>query len=146
VSTLESNFSKLLIFSGLFNITLAFPLAFPGTVAPYFQFMWFMNQWLGLGGTEPLPALGPINAFFVNTAGIDLVLVGVIVIYSGFAPLKRRFIPIANAAGRTLFAILVAYYWLVFDLIEIIVVIGAIDVMISAGFVYYLIRLKGETL
>jgi len=144
MTTIESNFSKLLIFGGIFNITLALPLAFPGSVTPYFQFMWFINQWLGLGGIEPTVALAPINAFFVNTAGIDLVLVGVIVIYSGLAPLKRKLIPIANAAGRTLFTILVAYYTMIFDLIQIIAIIGAIDLLISAGFVYYLLRLKGE--
>lgn len=144
MTTIESNFSKLLIFSGLFNITLALPLAFPGSVAPYFQFMWFMNQWLGLGGIEPAVALSPINAFFVNTAGIDLVLVGIIVIYSGLAPLKRKFIPIANAAGRTIFAVLVVYYTVIFDLVQIILVIGAIDLVISTGFVYYLLRLRGE--
>lgn len=144
MSQLESNFSKLLIFSGLFNITLALPLAFPGTIEPYFQFMWFMNQWLGLGGSEPLYAHEPINAFFVNTAGIDLVLVGSIVIYGGLAPLQRKAIPILNAIGRTLFAFLVIYYCVALDLIQIIAVIGVIDIIISSGFVYFLLRLKGE--
>ena len=135
-------FGKLLFFSGAFNIILAFPLIFPVIYQKYFQLLWATNQFLNLGGKPLIPPKEGINAFLVNTAGIDLVLIGVIVFYSGFDPIQRKFIPLANAIGRTLFAVIIAYYCIVFDIARLVLVIGGIDVLISAGFCYYLIKLK----
>ena len=93
-------------------------------------------------GNNLYPPREGINALFVNTAGIDLVLIGVIVFYSGFDPIQRKFIPLANAIGRTLFAVIIVYYCIVFDIARLVLVIGGIDVLISAGFCYYLIKLR----
>jgi hypothetical protein len=135
-------FSKLLFFSGAFNIVLAFPLIFPVIFEKYFQFLWAVNQFFSLGGKQLIPPKEGINALFVNTAGIDLVLIGVIVFYSGFDPVRRKFIPLANAIGRTLFAVIIVYYCIVFGIARLILVIGGIDLLISAGFCYYLIKLR----
>jgi len=135
-------FGKFLFFSGVFNIILAFPLIFPVIYEKYFQLLWAINQFLSLGGKQLIPPKEGINALLVNTAGIDLVLIGVIVFYSGFDPIRRKFIPIANAIGRTLFAVIIVYYCIVFDIARLILVIGGIDVLISIGFFYYLIKLK----
>ena len=135
-------FSRLLFFSGTFNIILAFPLSFPVTYEKYFQFLWAVNQFFSLGGKQLIPPIEGINALLVNTAGIDLVLIGVIVFYSGFNPIRRKFIPLANAIGRTLFAVIIVYYCIVFNIAGLILVIGGIDLLISAGFSYYLIKLR----
>ena len=135
-------FSKLIFFSGTFNIVLAFPLIFPLFYEKYFQLLWRVNQFLNLGGKEFIPPKEGINALLINTAGIDLVLIGIIVFYAGFDPVQRRFIPMVNAIGRALFAVIVVYYCIVFDIARLVLFIGAIDVLISAGFCYYLIKLK----
>ncbi len=135
-------FGKLLFFSGAFNIILAFPLIFPVIYEKYFQLLWATNQFLNLGGKQLIPPKEGINALLVNTAGIDLVLIGVIVFYSGFDPIRRKFIPLANAIGRTLFAVIIVYYCIVFNIARLVLVIGGIDVLISAGFCYYLIKLR----
>jgi len=136
------HFSRLLFFSGAFNIILAFPLIFPVTYEKYFQFLWAVNHFFSLGGKQLIPPKEGINALLVNTAGIDLVLIGVIVFYSGFDPIRRKFIPLANAIGRTLFAVIIVYYCIVFDIVRLVLVIGGIDLLISAGFSYYLIKLR----
>ena len=135
-------FSRLLFFSGTFNIILALPLIFPVIYEKYFQFLWAANQFFSLGGKQLIPPKEGINALMVNTAGIDLVLIGVIVFYSGFDPIRRKLIPFANAIGRTLFAAIIVYYCIVFDIARLILVIGGIDLLISAGFCYYLIKLR----
>ena len=137
-----NQFRKLLFFSGLFNIVLAFPLVFPNLYEKYFHLLWTINQFLGLGGKEPIPPEAGLNALLINTAGIDLVLIGVIVFYSGYDPIKRKFIPLANAAGRTFFALIIAYYVVISDIARLVLVIGGIDVLISAGFCYYLLKLR----
>ena len=135
-------FSRLLFFGGAFNIILAFPLIFPGIYEKYFQLLWAVNQFISLGGKQLIPPKEGINALLVNTAGIDLVLIGVIVFYSGFDPIRRKFIPLANAIGRTLFAVINVYYCIVFDIAGLVLVIGGIDLLISAGFCYCLIKLR----
>jgi len=138
----ERQFSLLLFASGIFNIVLAAPLAIPGFASYYFEFLWRINQMLGLGGKQPIAPTEGINSLLVNTAGIDLVLVGAIVFYAGFSPLKLKFIPWANAIGRTIFAGVIIYYIFAFDIMQLVLVIGALDLMISAGFIYFLLRLR----
>jgi len=137
-------FRRLLFFSGTFNVVLAFPLILPVIYEKYFKFLWVVNQFFGLGGKQLIPPKEGINALMINTAGIDLVLIGAIVFYSGFDPIRRRFIPLANAIGRTLFAAIIVYYCIAFDIARLMLVIGGIDLLISAGFSYYLIKLRKQ--
>lgn len=135
-------FQKLLFFSALFNIVLALPLVIPVMHEKYLSLVWKLNQVLMLGGKEIIPPKDGIASLFINTAGIDLVLIGVIVFYAGLNPLKRKFIPLANAVGRTFFAMIIIYYVITMKIARIVLIIGGIDVIISIGFVYFLIRLR----
>lgn len=135
-------FRVLLIFSGVFNIVLAAPLIVPELYRHYFALLWNVNSLLSLGGREPIAPSEGINALLINTAGIDLVLIGVFVLYSARAPLLRWFIPATNAAGRTMFAGIILYYVLVLDIARIVLVIGIIDILISGAFIYYLFALR----
>jgi hypothetical protein len=137
-----NQFKKLLFFSGAFNVVLALPLVFPVLYEKYFYLLWTVNQFLALGGKELIPPKDGIYALFINTAGIDLVLIGVIVFYAGFNPIKRRFIPLANAVGRTFFALIIIYYVITMDIARLVLIIGGIDVMISIGFGYFLMKLR----
>jgi hypothetical protein len=135
-------FRALLTFSGLFNVVLAAPLMVPELHARYFALLWKLNGALSLGGQEPVAPVGGVGALLVNTAGIDLVLIGVIVLYAAGDPLARRFIPAANAAGRTVFAGVIAYYVIAYDVARIVTLIGGIDLAISVAFVYFLRSLR----
>ncbi|MCD4733955.1 hypothetical protein K8R78_06920, partial [bacterium] len=105
-----TNFRRLLLFSGIFNIVLAAPLILPGVFAWYLRILGEFNALLNLGGVTPVPPTEGIGALLANTAGIDLVLIGVIVIYASRKPLKRKGIALLNACGRTLLAFIVGYY------------------------------------
>jgi len=135
-------FRALLIFSGAFNIALAAPLIVPELYTRYFALLWEVNALLSLGGCAPIAPSEGINALLINTAGIDLVLIGVFVLYSARDPLSRWFIPAANAAGRTVFAGGILYYVIVHDIARIVLLIGIVDVLISGAFVYYLLALR----
>lgn len=132
-----ARFRSLLLFSGLFNIALASPLTTPWTLGPYVTLLSNVNQALGLGGTLSVPEAGA-PLLLANTAGIDLVLIGVLVLYAARDPEGRSFIALANAVGRTLFAGIVAYHVLAHDVARLVLVIGGIDVAISLGFVHFL--------
>lgn len=131
-------FKNLLLFSGVFNITAAFLLIIPVVYEYYLFFLNDINTLMGLGGRPVLIPKDPLNALFINTAGIDLVLIGAIVIVVSKNPLRNRTIILFNGIGRLLFALIIAYYVFTADLIRIVIVFGLIDVLISIGFLYYL--------
>jgi hypothetical protein len=135
-------FRFFMVFSGLFNIVLAAPLMIPELYRDYIVVIWKLNGLLSLGGQEPVAPSGGVNALLINTAGIDLVLIGVFVLYAARDPLLRWFIPAANAAGRSVFFIVILYYVVVYDIARIVLLIGLVDVLISGVFGYYLFSLR----
>jgi len=135
-------FRGVLIFSGLFNIVLAAPLMVPELYRHYLALFWKLNGILSLGGHAPVTPYSPVSALLINTAGIDLVLIGTIVLYAAQHPLSRWLIPAVNAAGRTLFAGVILYYVIVYDIPRIVLLIGGIDLMISGAFAYFLHSLR----
>ncbi len=137
-------FKKLLIFSGLFNIILAFPLIIPSFFKSYIYFIYHLNELVGLGGTMPVLPEDGLSQLLINTAGIDLVLIGSIVLVSAIDPVKFRLIPLLNAIGRTLFAVIIVYYVFIYDIIRFVLVVGIIDIFISMGFVYFLVQIRKQ--
>jgi ABC-type Fe3+-siderophore transport system permease subunit len=136
------NFKNLLRFSGIFNIVSAFLLIFPVVYEYYLLFFNDLNLVFGLGGQSVAIPTNPLNALLINTAGIDLVLIGAIVLVISKNPLKNRNIILLNGIGRLIFALIIGYYVFAEDLIRIVVGFGLIDVIISVGFIYYLIKTK----
>ncbi|MEI6757028.1 MAG: hypothetical protein WCK85_04165 [Chlorobium sp.] len=135
-------FRGFLIFSGMFNILLAAPLMVPEFYTRYLSLLWKLNGILLLGGRVPVAPSGGVNALLINTAGIDLVLIGIFVLYASRDPLSRWFIPAINAAARVVFAGLILYYVLVYDIARIVLLIGCLDLFISVVFACYLISLR----
>lgn len=135
-------FRKLLICSGFFNIILAVPLIIPGFYKSYLNFIWYLNDAVGLGGVKPVLPEDGLSQLLINTAGIDLVLIGSIVLVSSADPVKFRMIPLLNATGRTLFASVVVYYVVVHGILRFVLIIGVIDVLISIGLTYFLVKTR----
>jgi hypothetical protein len=135
-------FRKLLVCSGLFNIILAVPLIIPGFYKSYINFICHLNDAVGLGGLTPVLPEDGLSQLLINTAGIDLVLIGSFVLVSSADPVKFRMIPLLNAIGGTLFASVVVYYVVVYGILRFVLIIGVVDVLISCGFVYYLLKTR----
>lgn len=132
------NLKQLLLFSGLFNIIFASPLIFPELFEYYLFLFNYINAFLNLGGKPFTSPSNPIHSLLINTAGIDLVLVGAIILYASLDPTKRKGIILLNAIGRLLFAGIIIFYIAVHDVIRIVIFFGTIDVIISIGFLYFL--------
>ena len=142
ILTQIKRFKKLLIFSGLFNIVLAFPLIIPEFFKSYINFIYYLNEAIRLGGVKPVLPEDGLSQLLINTAGLDLILIGSIVLVSSIDPIKFRLIPLLNAIGRTLFAAIIVYYILVYDVLRFVLIIGIIDILISMGFVYFLVQTR----
>jgi hypothetical protein len=135
-------FSAFLIFSGLFNIVLAAPLMVPEFYRNYLELLWRVNVILSLGGQEPVAPSGGISALFINTAGLDLVLIGIVVLYASRDLLERWFIPAVNAAARLAFFGVSLYYVIVYEIARIVLLIGGVDLIISGIFAWFLLSLR----
>jgi hypothetical protein len=96
------------------------------------------------GGAEILPAADPVNMLFVNTAGLVLVLVGAMLLYAARDLKNRSGIPLLNAVGRTVWALLVIYYTLTQDLPRLFLTFAAVDVIIAVAFYYYVWKAKDQ--
>jgi len=141
---IAASFKKLLLFSGLFNIIFAFPLAVPFAFQEYLDLLSSFNQRLQLGGL-PIPPVGDgVHALLINTVGIDLILIGGVVLYAAYDPTKRTGIPLLNAVGRTMFFFIILYYIIAFNIARIVLVFGIIDVVISAGFIFFIWKLRAR--
>lgn len=140
-------FKRLLKFSGIFNIVGAFMFIIPHAYEAYLSFFNQLNTLIGLGGKNISIPTDIFHTLFINTAGIDLVLIGSIILLVSRNPLDRvnRSIILANGIGRSIFAVIITYYAINNGLIQILVVIGAIDFFITVGFIYYLYKTRNVT-
>lgn len=132
------NFRRLLVFSGIFNIIIASPLILPGVADRYLFLLSDLNFALHFGGVPFVRPVHPAHSLLINTAGIDLVLIGSMVLYASFDPQGRRGIVLLNAVGRLLFAAVTCYYVLVMNLMRLVLLVGFIDVVISIGIIGFL--------
>ena len=137
-------FKRLLRFSGTFNIVVACLFIVPTIYESYLLFWNNLNTSLGLGGSNITIPSDIFHTLFINTAGIDLVLIGVIVLIVSSNPLNKtnRLIILCNGIGRSVFALIIGYYAIRYGLIRIFVFIGVLDFLITIGFLYYLFRTK----
>lgn len=138
-------FKILLIASGLFNIIFALPLLIPEVSNLYLEVLSNINVFLGLGGEAFSIPINSIHSLLINTAGIDLVLIGVIILICSKEPLKNTKIIAANAIGRTIFFFVIGYHILANNLIRLVLVFGIIDLIISILFIYFVLKTKPKT-
>ncbi len=130
-------FQRFARFGGLFNIIAAVPLATPWTMDVYLRLIGGLNRSLGLGGTLWLDVNHPVHRFLVMTAGIDLVLVGVLVLWAAHVPVQRKSLFVYNAAARLIWTAFMIYFVVVFNLWPIFLVFGLTDIVISIVFLRF---------
>lgn len=95
---------------------------------------------LNAGGKSISMPTDSFHELMINTAGVDLVLIGTILLLVSGDPLNptNRKIIIANGIGRFIFFMLVGYYAFFHELIRIMIPFGIIDAIITITFFYLL--------
>jgi hypothetical protein len=135
----ERRYRFLLLFSGLFNILFAAPLLLPHISNYYLSLLSLLNDMMRLGGASFTYPANDVHSLLINTAGIDLVLIGVVVLICSRRPLQNNRIILANAVGRTLFFFVILYYVIAGNLLRIVLLFGIIDIFISSLFLVCII-------
>lgn len=137
-----SSLRKWVLGAGIFNTVAAFPLAMPFLYKHYYVLFDGLNRALRLGGKELAPPIEGANMLFINTAGLALCLVGLMLIYASMNLKDRIGIPFLNAVARLIFAILLVYYTAIQDVARILLSLAMIDLVIATAFIYYILVLK----
>lgn len=115
---------------------------FPGLDDRYLQFLSGLNASMGFGGTPMVMPAHPAHELLINTAGIDLVLIGAMVLYAASDPERRQGIVLLNAIGRLLFAAIAAWYVLDAGLLPLVLLVALVDVVTGFVFLGYLSVLR----
>ena len=141
-NSMYKSFKVWVVAAGLFNIIAATPLAIPKYLAGYYALFNSLNRILNLGGNPLVPPADATNSLFVNMAGLALILVGIILLYSAFDLKRRLFIPFASGLVRLVFSAVLTYYIFAENVAHILISIGTIDLLLGIVFVYYYLRLR----
>jgi hypothetical protein len=123
--------------AGVFNIVAAFPLSLPFFYKHYYAIFNALNAGASLGGGTLLPPTDG-NGLFINTMGLALVLVGMMMIYASKDLDHRKGIPLLNAIIRLVFPVYLIYYLAARQLPWILALFGVVDIAISMNLFYYL--------
>ena len=140
VSSPSNIFRKWVLGAGIFNIVAAFPLATPFLYKPYYSVFNYLNHALGLGGMDLEPPVEGINKLLVNTAGLALMLVGLILVYASTNLKEWIGIPFLNAIVRLVFSALLVYYLVTENISRILLSLAGIEVLIAGVFLYYIFK------
>jgi hypothetical protein len=138
----SGSFRVWVIVAGVYNILNSFAMMVPFLNKSYYRMLSGSSRMLG--GADILPAADAANMLFVNTAGLVLVLVGAMLLYAARDLKNRSGIPLLNAVGRTVWAVLVIYYTFTQDLPRLFLTFAAIDIIVAAAFYYYVLKAKDQ--
>ena len=105
-----TSFHKWVLGAGIFNLVAASSLAMPFSYRGYLAMLDALNTSLGWGGRTLTPPSDAFGMLAVNTAGLALALVGLMLIYATANLEERAGIPLLNAIARLIFAGLVVHY------------------------------------
>jgi len=86
--TSMKSFQKWVFGAGILNVVAAFPLAMPFLYRPYYALFNSLNHEMGLGGMDLEPPVEGVNMLLINTAGLALALVGLMLIKLDTASLE----------------------------------------------------------
>jgi membrane-bound ClpP family serine protease len=97
---------------------------------------------MGMGGMDLEPPVAGVNMLLINTAGLALALVGLMLIYAS-ANLKARIgIPFLNAVILLIFSGLLVYYMIAENISRILVALAVVDIVIAGAFLYFILQFK----
>ena len=131
------SFRRWVVAAGVFNLASSAPLALPLLYRQQYHLLNRVNDALGLGGRELAAPAEGVNMLFVNTAGLILCSVGVMLLYAARNLRERYGIALANAVTRVLWALLVIFYVLTEDLARVMLSFAATDLLFAAALIYH---------
>lgn len=123
--------------AGVFNVASAALLAVPGLYQYQYALLNAANRMLGLGGDALVAPREGINMLFVNTAGLMLCSVGLMLIYAARDTGSRGGVAVINAVTRVAWSGGVLYYLVTEHVARIVVAFVVSDLTFACVIIYY---------
>lgn len=130
---------------GVFNCIVAFPFSMPFLSEHYIKLFNWINKTIGFGGNPWVPPSDGGNMLFLNTAGLALFLVGMILIYASKDVSSRVEIALLNGLVRFVWAIVALHYLVNYKIINVLYLIVIIDLILASAYIYYYWCIKNKT-
>ncbi|MGF1685000.1 hypothetical protein [Photobacterium minamisatsumaniensis] len=127
---------------GVFNCVVAFPFSMPFLHESYINLFNWLNTALRFGGNDWIPPNDGGNMLFLNTAGLALFLVGMMLIYASKNVSSRIEIALFNGVVRLVWAMVAIYYLVNHEVINLLYLIVAIDLILASSYIYYYFTIK----
>jgi hypothetical protein len=137
-----NSFKRWVFGAGAFKVVIGLPVALPFLYEQCYRLFDTLNSALGLGGAPLVPPAEPANLFLVHIAGMEVFLVGIILLYASRNIKERTAIPLSNAVVHGLFVFLVLYYVMARGVARILLSFAAVDAVLSIVFLYYVFMLR----
>ncbi len=136
-------FARWVFWTGIYDIVAFGGLVCPFTLKIFFSISNGLNNALGLGGTLAGLPTNVNNLLMINTLGLILVFLGIMLIVASLDIEKRAWFVFWEGLIRIIFFILSLYFILFKGAAQIVFVFGVIDLIIAVIYLYYIFTIEG---
>ena len=133
-----------IIAAGVINLIIGLPMIIPSTDPVTTAMLNKFNKSLGLGGDKLAPPDEAIHWFFLNLSGLLIAFLGILLIWCSLRIIQRLKIPAMIAAPKFLAGLLIVYYVVRSDMLQIMIGFAVIDMAFSVLFLYCYFSLKNK--
>lgn len=136
-------FARWVFWTGIYDIVAFGGLVCPFTLKIFFSISNGLNNALGLGGTLAGLPTNVNNLLMINTLGLILVFLGIMLMVASLDIEKRAWFVFWEGLIRIIFFILSLYFILFKGAAQIVFVFGVIDLIIAVIYLYYIFTIEG---
>lgn len=142
-SVRTERFRKWVFWTGIYNI-----VAFGGLVCPFTLKIFHgisngLNKALGLGGTLMTLPTSVNNLLMINTLGVIVVFLGILLVIASLDLEKRAWFVFWEGLIRIVFFLLSLYFILFKSAATIVLIFGVIDLIVAIIYMYYIFTIEG---
>jgi hypothetical protein len=136
-------FRRWVFWTGIYDIVAFGVLACPFTLKMFLSVSNGLNEALGLGGTLAAFPVNANNLLMINTLGVILIFLGIMLIVASLDIERRAWFVFWEGLIRIIFFILSFYVILFKGAAQIVFVFGIIDLIIAVIYLYYIFTIEG---
>jgi hypothetical protein len=142
-SVRTERFRKWVFWTGIYDF-----VGFGGVACPFRLKIFLgisngLNKALGLGGTLGALPTNVNNLLMINTLGVILVFLGILLIIASLDLEKRAWFVFWEGLIRIVFFVLSLYFILFKSVAPIVLIFGVIDLIIAIIYMYYIFTIDG---
>lgn len=142
-STKIVHFRQWVFWTGIFNVVAYGSLVCPFTLKTFFDISNALKNASGLGGAVFLLPSNVNNLLMINTVGLIVIFLGILLIIASFDIQNRAWFVFWEGWVRTIFFLYSLYFVIFKGAAQLLIVFGLIDLFIAIIYWYYIFTIEG---